>query len=537
LSTVRPNPRPMQTAEVFRGRASVPDPRASVPQAARHLPVVAGEYVAPMIPGILSTIGLVFFGLFFITGESRNLQCAVAFMVTAVPFLIAAVDGPGRLLHPLSVFGFTMLLGVAGQTVYVTYGDPSNLPDLLSGLRTDALTPGLLVVSVAVAALAIGYVAGTPNQVPKPGGLLQRGVSLGLARPSPRRTFWGVLALCAIATMAFAAYAPKVGLHIPADLLTSRKRIAEVGGGETVFAYYRFVMSLAGVAFILAVFTMVRRRVSWFSGLGAVAIVSLALTAAYATIVSSRTDLFATLAAAAFMTIAMRGREPRPGRIAAVVLAALLVVTFLGGLRAVNQGQASTLSSPTGVHALVENAAGSRSWMDIGPISVVVHRVPDAYPYQYGKTMVSILWAPVPRTVWPEKPPVRLGPVIAPVVFGFDVDRRTGDPPGLVGELWINGGLIAVIIGMIIFGLLVRRVERWYHLASATQGLAAIPCGVLVVALCLKLPAGDVTGVTIWILETLPLLALLLWIVRERTVSAAGAANLLASRAGAARSP
>jgi oligosaccharide repeat unit polymerase len=509
----------MHTADGFRGRAGVASDRPpGVPRTVRRSPAVGGGFAVWFLPVVLSTIGVVFFALFVITGESRNLQCAVAFMVTAAPFLMAAVEGPERLLHPLSVVGFTMLLGVAGQTVYVTYGDPSNLPTLLSGLRTDVLTPGLLVVSIAVAALAVGYAAGRPNQVPKPGRLLQRGVLLGFAGPSPRRTFWAVLVLCAIAIVAFAVYAPKVGLNTPADILTSRKRIAEVEGGKTVFGYYRFGMSLAGLAFILAVYTMVRQRVSWYSGLGAVALASLTLTVAYSTVTSSRSELFATLATAAFMTIAMRGREPRPGKIAAVVVAAMLGVTFLGGLRAVNQGQASTLSSTTEADALVKNAVGSRSWMDIGPNSVVVQRVPDAYPYQYGKTLVSILWAPVPKTVWPEKPPVRLGPVIGPAVFGFDVNRRTGDPPGLVGELWLNGGLIAVVIGMIIFGVLVRRVERWHHLASATQGLAAIPYGVLVVALCLRLPASDITGVTIWILEDLLPLALLLWLVRERTV-------------------
>lgn len=472
-----------------------------------------------IIPVGLAAIALVFFALFVLSGESSNLQCAVAVMVSAVPFAIAAVEEPKRLLHPLSVFGFTLLLGVAGQTVYLTHVDPVRRADLLSGLTTDVLTSGILVVSVAVAALGIGYVAARTDQVPKPGRLLRRAVALGLHHPSPRRTAWAVAALCAIAVVAFLIYAPKVGIQGPADLLSSRKRYAEVEGGETVYGYYRFGMSLAGVAFILGAFTLVRQRVSLSSGLGAAVIVALVLTAAYAVITSSRTELFATLATAAFMTIAIRDREPRPATVAAVVVGAMLVVTLLGGLRAVNQGQASSLSSATGADALVEEAVGGRAWSDIGPISVIVERVPEAYPYQYGETVVSLAWAPIPKSVWPEKPPVRLGPVISPAVFGFDVDRRTGDPPGLIGELWLNGGLIAVVIGMGLFGALLRRVERWHHLAAATGGLSAIPYGVLVVALCLKLPVSDITGVAISILEDLPVLALLVWIVAARPLA------------------
>ena len=244
-------------------------------------------------------------------------------------------------------------------------------------------------------------------------------------------------------------------------------------------------------------------------------LVSLLLTAAYATVTSSRTELFATLGAAAFMVFAIRGREPRMTVIVACLAAGLLAVTFLGGLRAVNQGQAGSLAETMGTEALVEDVFGSRTWAAVGPTSVVVDRVPDAYPFQYGKTMASILWAPVPRTAWPDKPPVRLGPVISPSVFGFDADRRTGDPPGLVGELWLNGGLIAVVLGMALFGALLRRVERWHRLAPATGGLTAIPYGILVVALCLELPVSDVTGVAISVLEDLPLLGVLVWVARD----------------------
>ncbi len=130
---------------------------------------------------------------------------------------------------------------------------------------------------------------------------------------------------------------------------------------------------------------------------------------------------------------------------------AFVGVMLLGGLRAVDAGQATSLRSTTGPDAIVENAVGSREWMDIGPISAVVQRVPDEYPYQYGKTLISIVWAPVPKTLWPEKPPVRIGPVVGPAVFGF-TNRRTGDAPGFVGELWINGGIIAVVFGMLVSG-------------------------------------------------------------------------------------
>jgi oligosaccharide repeat unit polymerase len=320
-----------------------------------------------------------------------------------------------------------------------------------------------------------------------------------------------------ISVIAFVLYAPKVGLHSPSDLLSSRKRYTVTGGHVASYGYYRFVIGLSGIGFIFAVYTIARNRLRWRSRMGAVALALILLTAGFATVTSSRTELFVTVAAAAFVEIALRRREPRAGVVIAVVGVAIACLTLLGGLRAVETGQGSSLSSRTGTDALLENAVGSRDWMDIGPISVLVQRVPQAYPYQYGKTLVSIFWEPIPRTLWPGKPPVRIGPVIGPPVFGFNaVGRVSGDPPGILGELWLNGGLIAVVIGMALLGAIIKRVERWYKLVHRTGGLSAIPYGVLIVGLCLQLPIVDLTGVLTSVLETLITLTALLWLVRER---------------------
>ena len=476
-----------------------------------------GSVVGWVIPGALLAGALAFFVVFLINGAAGDLQSAVALAITAAPFLIVAIEAPGRLLHPLSIFGFTMLLGIAGQTIYLTHGHPAALPELLSGLSPDILDRGLLVVSVGVIALGVGYLASNPGRGSlRPGRLLTWGVQLGLAKPSPRRAFWVGLVMCVISMVAFGLYAPKIGLHGPSDLLSSRKRFVVEDGHVFVYGYYRFIISLASPTFILLAYIMVRNGISLFSRLGAVALVSLLLTAGYATVTSSRTELLATLAVAAFIAIALRRREPRALTVLAVTVVAIACLTVLGGLRAVDTGQASSLSSATGTNALLENAVGNESWMDIGPISVLVQRVPRAYPYQYGLTLVSILWEPIPRTMWPGKPPVRIGPVIGPRVFGYSERRISGHPPGIVGELWLNGGLFVVVAGMVLVGAMIRWVERLYRLARQTDGLSAIIYGILIVGMCLQLPIDDVTGVLTPILENLVTLTVLLWLVRER---------------------
>jgi hypothetical protein len=292
-------------------------------------------------------------------------------------------------------------------------------------------------------------------------------------------------------------------------------------GHAQVYGYYRFFISLTGPVFMLITYVMVRNKVSILSRLGVLAFASLLLTAGWATVSSSRTELFATVAIAVFITIALRRREPRVAAVVAATVLAISGLTFLGGLRSVDNGQASSLSSTLSTNALVENAVGNGSWMDIGPISVLVHRVPEAFPYQYGKTLVAILWEPIPRSLWPNKPLVRIGPLIGPRVFGYSERRVSGDPVGIVGELWLNGSIFFVIAGMGLVGVAIRWVDRQYRLVGQTDGLSAIPYGVLIVGTCLQLPIEDITGVLTPILENLAALTVMLWLARDRNARAA----------------
>lgn len=470
-----------------------------------------------ILPIVLVITATVFFCLYLATATIGDLQCAAALAITAAPFVVAAADAPGRLLHPMSVVGFTMVLGIAGQTIYLTHG-AALLPELLSGLSPEILNRGLLVVAAGVACLCLGYLVARPAPgAQRPGRIFLWAIRRGFAEPSPRRVFWMSAGLCLISILAFAAYAPKVGIHGPADLLTSRKRFAQVEGKVVVYGYYRFVIGLCGIGFLLSVYTLTRNRISWRSGLGAMAVLAIVLTAAFTVVTSSRTELFVIAATGAFIMIALRRREPSVGMIVGVMVIALACVTLLGGLRAENSGRATSVGASNRAEAIVENAVGSRDWMDIGPISVVTERVPSAYPYQYGKSLISILWEPIPRTIWPDKPPVRFAPEYSPPVYGFRVSERiSGDPPGIIGELWINGGLVAVAAGMLLLGFVIKRIERWYRLVEATSGLSAIFYGVVVTAACLQLPIADFTGVLTTALENLAILAVMLWACRDR---------------------
>ena len=483
--------------------------------------------VAGVVPVVLGAVGAGFLVRFLLGGgNDSDLMSSTAFMITAVPFVLAWLEAPGRLLHPLALLGFTMLIGVAGQTAYLSYlsnqqevVDPSSpLFRRLAGLPLDILAPGLLVTCIALVALALGYLlapawsGSSGNRTPRIGRALRFGMRQGLAVPAPRPTVWTIVLLSTMSVVAFAIFAPKVGITTIDSLLTSEKRFADIAGeGQwTSLGYLRWGMSLAGVAFILGTYAIARHGMRWRSTLGVVTLVALALAAAYSLVTSSRTALFAVVAIAALTAVAVRQREPRPAILTAATLSALIVLASLLGLRGYEQGRASAAVSPASWAAQI---FGAGDWMDIGPLSVIVAKVPESYEYAYGTTVLSVLWAPVPRTLWPDKPPVRIGPELGQRVFGFDPDRRSGDPPGLIGEMWVNGGIVGVLIGAFILGWLLRWVARLYHTSPASQGLSALPYGLMMVSLALILPTGDVTGTVLFVIQYASALALGLWLI------------------------
>jgi oligosaccharide repeat unit polymerase len=89
--------------------------------------------------------------------------------------------------------------------------------------------------------------------------------------------------------------------------------------------------------------------------------------------------------------------------------------------------------------------------------------VPSRVDYQYGYVYYVQLVNPIPRFLWPEKPTLDAGLLMADI-YG-EVDEKTGEAhmtisPGLIGEMYLNFGWLG-ILGLSSFGgWLVRGWDR-----------------------------------------------------------------------------
>lgn len=147
-------------------------------------------------------------------------------------------------------------------------------------------------------------------------------------------------------------------------------------------------------------------------------------------------------------------RKPR-FKSALVVIGALGVTIFLlmSHLRKSESAEASFSAS-------FESMVLNRSGPGLSKTAHVINHVPEPLTYQYGKTILVWLIAPVPRRVFPAKPMVHSGPIIGTTIYGTKI---SGVPPGAIAELYWNFHLPGVICGMLLLGWFLQTAYSFLH--------------------------------------------------------------------------
>ena len=89
----------------------------------------------------------------------------------------------------------------------------------------------------------------------------------------------------------------------------------------------------------------------------------------------------------------------------------------------------------------------------------VIENTPSKIPYQYGKTFISLLFYPFPRSVFPAKP-LSAGPLITRYLFPNL--KYSSVPPTILGEFYLNFSYIGIIAGMFLLGILHKIMYSYF---------------------------------------------------------------------------
>jgi hypothetical protein len=83
-----------------------------------------------------------------------------------------------------------------------------------------------------------------------------------------------------------------------------------------------------------------------------------------------------------------------------------------------------------------------------------------AVGYLYGRSLVEGAQALIPRALWPDKPVVAGSPKIVSEMTGLDLSQSTSWGVGNVMEFNINFGISGVIVGFLLLGLVLGKLDR-----------------------------------------------------------------------------
>jgi len=389
------------------------------------------------------------------------------------PLLVLLLPAAARILlararydffEPLTFVALTTFIGVTARSLYVAHtGNTEILNRLTLGQNPVILLQGQLLLTAGLLAFAGGYL--TPDK--------QTRWPIGRLRLL-RNDVWSrrrVLLLCA-AYVAIAALGTLLFLRaVQADIrsvadISSKRALVPGGGLRLVFGYHRWAAALCIPAFyfLLIWHTSGRRKWRSLSGLSVILVGILALVFP---ILTSLREGVVVLAINALVIRHYLNRGPgRQGglgfvRVTAVASIALLVVLVLTGLR---RGATSPrdISRYVSARAVLENIVASRNFVDVSGAALAVESIPGRVDYLGGSSLVAWVTAPIPRSVWENKPPVSLGYRFASDVYGLNLasSRGGGKPPGFPVELYWNFGYAGLLVGMFLLGVVLRQIYR-----------------------------------------------------------------------------
>ncbi|MCC9654432.1 O-antigen polymerase [Rhodopirellula halodulae] len=433
-----------------------------------------------------------------------------AFITLATPILIAMRQRPYDIFHPLNFVALSFFFGVFGRVLYVLSAHSEAAQDLLEGRPIEMLIPGAILSATGSVLLCTGFVVAgsihvrmrTLNRIFE--GTTYRGLSLWLP-------FWLLVSLGA--TYLFLR---ETGFQYDGFASLSAKRRMVVNGNETPLGYHRLLaQGISRIVMLILIsmwFWPIRRSIGlrlWILtfSLSAVALPFMA---------SSRVNVLLALIAACVAINRLKIIQFRTLLLA--VAACVVILTCMLALRRENQRGID--ASESIVNLGLEPLFGNKNFACVVKLSHIYDGVPDLMEYKYGQSYLGMFYAPIPRTLWEDKPAIRMGREITEKIYhrGLDLrDKGGGTPPGMFAEAIINFSVYLFPLFVFLVGLLFRILDNSLKaLADQSPVGTALYAGIMP-GLSLELMSGDFVATVILTLSVLGILVAIC-ILRRLTI-------------------
>lgn len=457
---------------------------------------------------LMTWLGLTLLSLVWWMIDPRGLFIFGGFAACLILSLPLAVGRQYDLLSPWSLVLVGGYVGYAIRGACITLGfdGTRTIEQLyLLGYEPAYFDGASFLVLLGLLVFTLGYMfAVSAKAAPRAGRLLSS------TDFDPRMVRAMVVLLAVVGFVAFYLYAQATG-GLSLDRISGKRTV--IGGLNLEdeyrsYGHLRFVNSVAAVAFWIQIAFYARKglphgiatpRGIWLT----VLFLNACLLPFYA---STRSDVIFVLITAVVIEFCLRPKTARLRSLVMPVVIGIGIVAILTGLRHADQDIENVGTAATVVDAFVL----THTFSDIPTTIHIMKAVPDTLPYANGETIGSWLAAPVPRSIWPDKPIISLGPTIGILIFG---NTRAGIPPGLIAESYWNFGVGGLLLLPLVAGLGVgwgyRKLAPWAPRSPA----AALLFSAVAIRAGIDLTTNSLGYALVQVAQGLAVLIPVLWIV------------------------
>ena len=223
------------------------------------------------------------------------------------------------------------------------------------------------------------------------------------------------------------------------------------------YGYIRWLCSLSVPVFILVLMLMVQKKVGRLSWWTPLLVLSCLISIAWAFFTSSRTALIVLGIQAVMVSHFLKKPSLRsPASLLKKVLKwglpVLILFLIMATLRE-NKHSREEVTESLILTGPIHRIIGSGNFFGVAKTSIALDQIPRPVDYLYGKSLITWIYSPIPRSLWPDKPSMGLGFQFGEEVLGYNMERiKNGKTPSLPVEFYWNFGWPGALLGILGFG-------------------------------------------------------------------------------------
>ncbi len=401
-----------------------------------------------------------------------------------LPFLVKGRFDP---FEPITLFAFSVFMGCTLRSVLLAVLDPDHyqIVFLTDGMPNGKIAENAIVIPLSLALLSFGYMMGSEKRLRIQGFSVLRHAKWKQSR------VWGVVFLLMLVSVAATVELSRLtGVDLSNLAGLSVKRAVEVNSGSGVeyarLGYLHWASELAKLGLFVIFITRISRggvrQASWYSMSallkGFVISLLLLLSVLWPVLSSSRTGILEVFFGLAVLLTYLgfegddKAKRKKFKRMAVVAITfALFVLVLVGVWR--QYSQRGEIVDKTIGSAIISNSVGSGNFLPLERTAVIIERLPKLGDWKWGGSYLNTIFAPIPRSVWHEKPKLSLGLYVKSEIY----DRPTvtnGYPPGLLGEAFINFGYLGMAVIPFIVGFLLKLTYNSFKPLLVSKNKSAV---------------------------------------------------------------